>query len=156
MQSRKALKLFMISGLLIALVVSLRKKSKFGLLAIAYVLVSPYRNLLRYIKAQAQLESANFTSNVYKVDNNMFGMKVNSREYETPGIPSPEDGIPYAHYRNDFDSLRDFIAYLKQTSFPTSVSGTEEYAAEMKKRYKYGPTAMNYADNLNFWIYGNS
>lgn len=144
----------MITGLLIGLALSLRQKSKFGLIAIVYVIISEYRQLLRYMIAQAKVETDGFTSRVYLIDNNLYGMKVNSRPLETPGLMSPE-GNRYAHYRNDFDSIRDFVAWLRQTKFPTSVSGAEQYATEMKQRGYYGPSANQYAQNLNFWIYGN-
>lgn len=139
---------------MIALVLSLRRKSKFGLLAWLYLLASEYRSLVSYIIAQAKVETAEFTSRVYQEDNNMFGMKVNSRPFETPGLMSPE-GNRYAHYRNDFDSVRDFVAWMRQTNFPTRVGGAEGYALEMKQRGYYGPSANQYAQNLNFWLYGN-
>src|ERR1041385_5438982 len=140
MQSLKVLKLLVITGLLISLALSLRTKSKFSPLGVLYILFSPHWRLLRYIIAQAKVESANFTSNVYLTDNNMFGMKQNSRPYDTPGLVAP-DGGRYAHYKNDFDSIRDFVAYLAQTNFPTTVPGVEQYALEMKTRYQYGPSA---------------
>lgn len=141
----------MISGLLIGILFSLRRKSKFGLLGRLFVLFSAYRKLLPYIIAQAKVESADFSSNVYQVDNNMFGMKVNSRPLETPGLMSPE-GNRYAHYARDFDSIRDFVAWLAQTGFPTQVSGVEEYATKMKQRGYYGPSAFEYQQNLNLWL----
>lgn len=148
MLSPKLLKFLLVSGLIVGLVFGLRKKSKFGPLGIVYVLLSPYRRLLRYIIAQAKVESADFTSNVYMTDNNMFGMKVNSRPLETPGLQSPE-GNRYAHYERDFDSIRDFVAWLSQTSFPTQVSGVEQYSIEMKQRGFYGPSAVVYTALLN-------
>lgn len=151
MQSRKVLTSLLVIGLLIALMLSLRKKSKFGLLGVIYMLLSPHRKLLKYAIAQAKVESANFTSKVYQTDNNMFGMKVNSRPFESPGLMSPE-GQPYAHYERDFDSIRDFVAWLQQVGFPTTVSDSEQYAIEMKRLYKYGPSALTYQQNLDLWL----
>lgn len=151
MRFPRGLKLLLISGLLIALVRSLRKKAKFGLLGRAYVLFSAYRKLLPYIIAQAKVETGNFSSNVYQVDNNLFGMKVNSRPFETPGLMSPE-GNRYAHYTSDLYSIVDFVAWLGQTRFPTQVSGVEQYAIEMKQRGYYGPSAFLYQQNLELWL----
>lgn len=123
------------------------------------VLVSKYRNLLPYVVAQAKLESANFTSKVYKADNNMFGMKFVGREGTTRGLQAPEfdNGNPtyYAHYVNDAASLRDLLVWFELKKFPVQVAGTKEYSEELRKRGYFGTTETAravYQKNLDYWI----
>lgn len=116
-------------------------------------MLTRYRRLLPYLVAQSKLETDNYTSRVYQVDNNLFGMKVNSRPFETPGLMSPE-GNRYAHYERDFDSVRDMVGWLEQTNFPAVVDDAGNYARELKTRGFYGPAAEQYALNLNYWLYG--
>lgn len=52
-----------------------------------------------YIVAQAILESATFTSNVYKSNNNLFGMKMVSKR-STTQTGKQTDNPVYGHYKN--------------------------------------------------------
>lgn len=113
------------------------------------ILASKYRDLLPYIVAQAKLESANFTSKVYRVDNNMFGMKVGSSG--KPGLLSPE-GDYYRHYENDTESLVALLEWLDKKSFPVSVVSPDEYAIELRKRNYFTAPLEVYQKNLKYWL----
>lgn len=110
---------------------------------------SKYRALLPYIVAQAKLESGNFTSNVYRTDNNMFGMKVGSSG--TPGLKSPE-GDHYEHYPHDAASLMDFLSWLEKKNFPLTVSSSDEYAIELRNRGYFTASLSLYQDGLKKWL----
>lgn len=119
--------------------------------------MSKYRALLPYIEAQARLETNNFQSNVYKTDHNLFGMKfipgTNTKrdQVATRGLKSTE-GDYYAHYLTDSSSVADLLKWMDYKNFPTSVSGTTEYASELKKRGYYGASIENYIAILNRFI----
>ena len=113
------------------------------------VLISKYRALLSYIVAHAKLESANFTSNVYKTDNNMFGMKVGSSG--KPGLMSPE-GDHYRHYENDAESLRGLLEWFDYKKFPLAVASSDQYAQELKDRGYFTSGLTSYQQNLKYWL----
>jgi flagellum-specific peptidoglycan hydrolase FlgJ len=149
MQSVKVLKLLPIIGLVIILLLMLQKKSAMGLKNKAILLVSKYRALMPYVVAQAKLETANFTSKVYKVDNNMFGMKVGSSKL--PGLMSPE-GDYYRHYNNDTESLIALLEWFEYKKFPVTVGSAAEYAQGLKDRNYYGAPVALYQKNLELWL----
>lgn len=117
---------------------------------------SEYAALESYLIAQAKHETANFTSNVYNKDNNMFGMKRALRRPQnaTQGLasPDPEPYKYYARFSSDSESLRDMINWLRFNRFPTQVSSVDEYAELMKSKGFYGDTVANYANGLRRWI----
>lgn len=106
----------------------------------------------RLIVAQAQHESADFTSHVFNTDNNLFGMKVpsvRSKKYiagPSKIIRASEGATPYAHYDSVSNSVKDLIlswhAYNK-TDW-TKIHTAEQYAAYLKSKGYYGDSEENY------------
>ena len=118
----------------------------------------------KLIVAQARLESANYTSNVFKNNNNAFGMKFIGQKYATKGTPAPVNERVknpnanvnfYAKYNNVEDSAKDLIERLLNITrngvtpeMLKKATSPEEYAALQKKRGYFGGTAENYAKLL--------
>lgn len=110
------------------------------------------------IVKQARLESADYTSNVFKTDNNLFGYKyVGQKKWPTgPGLKSSEfnkDGSYYAHYSTPENSIGELVDWLKRRqaegSFNIANLHTEQqYAQALKSVGYYGDTANNYTNNL--------
>lgn len=118
------------------------------------ILFSKYRALMPYILAQSKLETANFTSKVFRENNNMFGMKLPRIRPTTAtgaGLLSPE-GNNYANYTSTAESLQDLFLWMDNTKFPLAVVDSEQYARELKQRNFYGVTQAQYLKNLNFWL----
>ena len=110
--------------------------SKKGEAAIREVIrKSEWVNLYPLILAQSKVETANFTSNVYRANNNLFGMNVPSKRpfLGERGTPTPEGGT-YARYKNDVTSVRDYVEWLKYTKFPTYSMTPETFVNQMKQR----------------------
>ena len=162
--SRKARRKLLIAGLLTLLLLLIVFGKK--LLAMikhkddpynrSIIRESEYAALEQYIIAQAKHETANFTSNVYKRDNNMFGMKLALRRPQnaTKGLasPEPEPYKYYARFESDSESMRDFINWLRFNRFPTNVTGVDQYAQLMKDKGFYGDSVENYTRALRRWM----
>lgn len=117
---------------------------------------SEFSALENYLIAQAKHETANFTSNVYQKDNNMFGMKKALRRPQnaTQGLasPEPEPYKYYARFDSDSESLRDMLNWLRFNRFPTQVGSVEEYAELMRSKGFYTDSLANYTNALKRWI----
>ena len=108
--------------------------------------------LAREIASQARLESGNFNSDVFKANNNLFGMKVPSIR-KSPYIlgagsaaPSNEGLTPYAKYKNVEDSVHDLFHWLRYNHANLGELNTpEKYASFLKSKSFYGPDAATYA-----------
>lgn len=96
----------------------------------------------KFLVAQARHETGNYTSNVFKMNNNLFGMKFANQPLATKGSPAPaSEGDFYAKYNSPADSIKDQIdryfvktmggvtfEQIKASKTPT------EYATNLKKR----------------------
>lgn len=126
----------------------------------------------RLICAQARLESANYTSNVFRNNNNMFGMKyLGTRQpLATRGTLAPlgERSAPckinlqnclntdfYAKYATPLDSAKDLITRLyaitRNGITPQMLKNAdtpEKFANLLKRRNYYGSTEAAYAAGL--------
>jgi flagellum-specific peptidoglycan hydrolase FlgJ len=117
----------------------------------------------KLIVAQARLESANYSSNVFKQNNNLFGMKYVGQPLATKGTPAPQsersstDKITnyYAKYNTPEDSVRDVVErlYSKTIGGVTQMQlqnamTPEDFAEYLKKRGYFGVSASQYAKGL--------
>ena len=127
----------------------LRKKSKNSISSFDYWDYSPYKQLKKYILAQARVESANFSSDLYKRSFNAFGMKNAIYRYQY-GFQFPGD--PYRHYANLLESIQDFEAYLKSQGYPVNVSSVEEYAGNLKRLGYFEAPLGDYVTALKSWL----
>lgn len=118
------------------------------------ILLSKYRNLMTYIAAMAQHETGNYTSDVYKNDHNLFGMKWTNGargQVATKGSASGEADF-YAHYSDDSESIKDLLKWFSYTNFPTTVADANQYASELSKRGYFTDTLTNYATAISKWL----
>jgi uncharacterized FlgJ-related protein len=112
------------------------------------------QNTAKYVVAQARLESANYTSNVFKNNNNLNGMKYIGQANATKGTKSPE-GDYYAKWKTPEDSAKDVVEryYAKTIKGVTpaqlkNASDTTEFANLLKERGYYGVSASQYQSGL--------
>lgn len=118
----------------------------------------------KLIVGQARVESANYTSSVFKTNNNMFGMKYVGQKLAQRGTLAPANERTagdvntnyYAKYASPEDSIRDVIERL-YTKTMGGVSPAQLKAADsaktfselLKKRAYFGGTADKYANAIN-------
>jgi uncharacterized FlgJ-related protein len=123
----------------------------------------------KLIVAQARFESADYTSNVFKANNNTSGMKFIGQPLATRGSLAPKNersktcqaggacinSDHYAKFANVQDSATDKIVRLysitKGGVSPEqlkNVKGADEFASLLKKRGYYGDKESIYASGL--------
>ena len=122
-------------------------------------------NVAKFIVAQARLESADYTSNVFQNNFNMYGMKYVGQQLATRGTLAPynersatcqnggecKDSNYYAKYKFPKDSALDTIQRLyKRTrngigfeELNNSVD-VNDFAQKLKDRGYYGGTPASY------------
>lgn len=108
----------------------------------------------KLIAAQARFESNDYTSNVFKKNNNTSGIKFIGQPNAVRGTLSPE-GDYYAHFNTIEDGINDKIVRLyninmrgvtpKQLKDSTDAT---EFANLLKQRGYYGSSASEYASGL--------
>ena len=108
----------------------------------------------KLIAAQARFESADYTSNVFKKNNNTSGIKFIGQPNAVRGTLSPE-GDYYAHFNTIQDGINDKIVRLynitmrgvspKQLKDSTDAT---QFANLLKQRGYYGSSAADYAAGL--------
>jgi hypothetical protein len=105
----------------------------------------PYRN---WILAQAKHETANFTSNVYKQTNNLFGMKRASKRPQLGTdslITEGNDGNPFRQYKSPGESVRDYVLYLRHFKVSTGYSRVDQFLTRL---YRQGYWESSYKPYL--------
>jgi hypothetical protein len=101
---------------------------------------SKFAGLKEYIEAMARHETGNYTSDLYKRANNLFGMRVpTKRPFERSGVTNN-----YSSYCCNEQSIRDFILYLDFVKFPTEVKDDWQFVNELKKRSYFEDNIINY------------
>jgi hypothetical protein len=102
---------------------------------------------------QCRLETDNYTSNVFKADNNLNGYKyVNSQFQDGPGLVSPE-GDNYGHYSCVENSAHELSYWwqrrAQKNGFDLStLVDIPSYANALKQFGWYGSDALAYAQRM--------
>lgn len=108
----------------------------------------------RLLTAQAAHETANFSSSIFKSNNNLFGMK-------RPAIrPTTATGENKGHatYDSIEDSIQDISLYLKSRSYLTNYSTVGAYVRALKEKSYFEDSLSHYeagvAHFYNLYFYG--
>lgn len=94
------------------------------------------------VLAQAKLESGNFTSKLFRENNNMFGMRKARQRITTA---QTEKGN-YAYYRDWLDCVYDYAMY--QSSVMCTVNNETEYFSKLGERYAEDSTYVSKLKNI--------
>lgn len=89
------------------------------------------------VYAQAQLETAGFNSNIFRQNNNLFGMKQAMRRTST----NKGEQFGHAYYDTWRESVLDYALY--QCKYLSDIKTREEYLHYLKQ---------NYAEDPNYYI----
>lgn len=116
-------------------------------------------SVAKNMAGQAAHETANFSSNVLKKNNNLFGMKLPSVR-KSPFIqgagtqpPAIEGSTPYASYSSPENSVKDLIHWFQYQKINyDQVKTPEAYAAWLKSKGYYGPTAEFYGRQIRIFV----
>jgi uncharacterized FlgJ-related protein len=110
----------------------------------------------KLVAAQARHETGNYTSNIFKLNNNLFGMKFVKQPLATQGSASPRsEGDFYARYKSVGDSVKDLIdrnyTITRGGVTPEQLKNATDsldFATKLKARGYYGDTISIYANGL--------
>lgn len=110
--------------------------------------------LASYMVAQSQHETGNYTSDVFKRNNNAFGYKYypGSSYQLGSGKGSPE-GDSYANYASVSDSALEVAAWIgrRKTQF-INVKSVDEYVSVLKKDGYFGDSLSNYLSDVKKYL----
>ena len=103
--------------------------------------------LARYICAQAAHETGDFKSKIFRLNNNLFGMKVpkirkTTALYESNG---------HAVYENPESSVQDFIIYWKAQNYPMDFNSPDLFVEAIHKRGYFEADIREYKKGVNFF-----
>ena len=108
----------------------------------------------KLIVAQARFESADYTSNVFKQNNNTSGIKFIGQRNAVQGTLSPE-GNYYAKFNTIQDAINDKIARIYNLTMkgvtPQQLKDSTDaidFANKLKQRGYFGSSASEYASGL--------
>ena len=89
------------------------------------------------VYAQAQLETGGFTSNIFRENNNLFGMKQAMRRSST----NKGEQFGHAYYDTWRESVLDYALY--QCRYLSDISTRGEYLQYLKQNYAADPNYYN-------------
>lgn len=101
-----------------------------------------------FCTAQAGHETGNFTSRIFKENNNCFGMKLALIRKTTA------TGEKYGHAT--FSSLKscidDFFLYYNNFKYLKTYNSLEDYVAALKKRGYFEASESEYLNGCKYWV----
>jgi len=112
-----------------------------------------------WIVAQSAHETGGWKSNLFKRQNNGFGM-LHPRQRKTTSLgpgsvtqPQWEGGANYASYRNLSDSAKDLLLYFDARKINwNDIDNATEYSAWLKSKGYYGADQTQYTNALLKWM----
>ena len=106
--------------------------------------------LSKWITAQSAFETANFSSNIFKSNNNAFGMK-----YAGQTIALGEKN-GYANYKSVTDSIADLINWYNRhrhrlLSFPLVINSLSDYVKFLKNEHYFEAAESSYLAGVAYY-----
>jgi hypothetical protein len=108
----------------------------------------------KFIAAQARFESADYTSSVFRANNNTSGIKFIGQAHASQGSLSPE-GDYYAKFDTIQDSINDKIVRLYNKTMrgvtPQQLkdsTNADDFSQKLKQRGYFGIDASDYARGI--------
>jgi len=99
----------------------------------------------RYLTAQAAHETGNFTSKIFKENNNLFGMK-HPAIRQTTSIGEKKG---YASYTSIESSIEDMALYLKSRGYLSNYTTIGAYVKALKEKSYFEDLTANYEAGMN-------
>jgi len=110
--------------------------------------------LTKYVIAQAKHETGNYTSRLFRIANNLFGMGVAKvRPYTRSGTIEASEGL-FSKYANLEQSVDDFLKWLEYNNAPVSFIDSSDYAKWLKEEGYYTDSFENYSAGLKYHVNG--
>lgn len=107
--------------------------------------VAQVKKLAANISRQAWHETGGFTSDIFKDNRNLFGMKASSRDYDKGTLHG------HAYYNTYDDSIRDILAYMSERKGGLKsfvFDAVEDYASRLKGLNYFEDSLKNYIKGM--------
>lgn len=119
-------------------------------LFLALTRMGVYPEFARVLVAQSAHETAYWTSNIYKKNNNLFGMRMPHVRTTT----ASEERNGYAYYDNLESSATDMVYWLAFNHYDYKAETPDMklnlYVAWLKQKGYYTDTILNYSKGVNY------
>jgi len=103
--------------------------------------------MIKLLQAQAIHETANFTSRLFKENNNVFGMKIPQQRQTLNVAPGNQQ---FSQFVSVDDSIRDMLLYLDHFRIPLNQNDAFMYAQILKdKNYYEDPVEIYFKGLVN-------
>jgi hypothetical protein len=150
-----AVLLLLIPLLKILNLLKMYQKSEIGLFVYGY-LVNTLKfdpDTAKYITAQAAHETGNFTSEVLKTDNNLFGMT-----YVGQRLSLGKDKFGYARYDSLESCIKDYARYYAKAKYPQNFLSADNFVEALHDHRYFEADLQEYKKGVNFFykIYFNA
>lgn len=114
----------------------LKEKNEFSPDKLKTALVDLNVKFPHIVYAQARLETGNFTSKIFKENNNLFGM----REATVRASTNKGTENDHAYFNDWYDSVIDYALY--QANYLSDIKNEDEYLQYLKQNYAEAPNYM--------------
>jgi hypothetical protein len=103
--------------------------------------------LAKYVFAQAAFETGNFTSDIFKANNNLFGMKL-AKIRETLATGENKN---HATFKTIADSIKDFALYHKARALNTVFSSVGSYVNTLHQKNYFEADKTEYQNGVEYY-----
>jgi len=110
---------------------------------------SRWKNLANLIVAQAKHETGNFTSRIFKNQNNAFGMKHASKRIQ---LGTQIGNQTYRTYKSIEQSTKDLLLLYDWNNMDPSIDNANDFAQELKNNCHYEAPAAEYARGMDRFL----
>jgi len=100
----------------------------------------------QYITAQAAHETGNFQSQIFKENNNLFGMKHAGQRL------SQGEKNGHAYYKTIEDSVKDYQIYYKLNNYPVTFETPENFVDSLKNHGYFEANIENYKKGVRHFL----
>lgn len=112
-------------------------------------------DLAELVVAQARHETADFTSRIFREQNNAFGYSYSGSRYQVGGGAIADNGLQSAIYPTPENSVKEIVDWIyrrrNEGVFPndlSTITTPQLYANLLKRAGFYGDTVANYTAGL--------
>lgn len=98
--------------------------------------------------AVSKFETGNFSSAVFKENNNLFGMRLPRKRSTT----ATSSNLGHAVYNNRLDSIYDLVLWLDYTNFPKAAKNFYGVVREMNNRNYFEVDFDTYYSRASNWL----
>lgn len=110
---------------------------------------SPYSGYVEYWLAVSKMETGNWTSELFKMYYNPWGMKMPKVRPTTATAQTPKG---WAIYSNLYEASKDILLWMEYGKFPKHITSLESFINALKTKGYFEEPINKYLNLVNVWI----